>query len=78
MSNTRYIVKSVKGFSYPHPQGYVQYSGCGIFDKQEEKFVKVGTERPYVPAGGRSTAKEVAGMCERGEIIGGVQLISHL
>ncbi len=78
MSTARYITKSVKGFHYPHPQGTVVFRGMGIFDKKEQKFVKMSEGRPYTPAGGRSTAKEVAAMCERNEIIGGVKLISHI
>lgn len=78
MANRRYMVKSVKGFKFKVGKEITEWRGLGIFDKQEQKFVKMGDEKPYTPWGGRSTALEVATMCENNEIIGGVQLIAHM
>ena len=72
----RHIAKNVKGFLFLGEMAgkpvHIEYKGFGVFDTKNDCFVcinKKNSGRPYTPCGGRSTALEVAGMINRGELL---------
>lgn len=77
-SNKRYFPKSVEGYVFAKPVEEepnnlipVEYTGIGIFDSILGMFVALdndGRMVPYRPAGGYSTAQEIADQMNSGEI----------
>lgn len=77
-SNKRYFPKSVEGYVFAKPVEEepnnlipVEYTGIGIFDSILGMFVALdndGRMVPYRPAGGYSTAEEIAEQMNSGEI----------
>lgn len=77
-SNKRYFPKSVEGYVFaksveeePNNLIPVEYTGIGIFDSILGMFVALdndGRMVPYRPAGGYSTAQEIADQMNSGEI----------
>lgn len=69
--NGRYVPMHLKDFIFEQNSDEIEYNGWGIFDTEREAFTNISTDRervPYQPAGGFTTAQEIAEMQNNGHI----------